>query len=148
LSLISHQDFKSREVYWFLFPIAGISMSLLFLKEASWYNYGLNVGVNLGVVIILITILYAYSKIKLKVNFWQEAFGLGDALFFIVFAISFPIVSFVVLFVAGLIFSLIMSLYFSKKKESYTIPLAGYMSLFLILVFITTWVYSFNLYLI
>lgn len=148
LTLIGFQDLKSRSVFWFLFPLVGICMAILFLKTTSYPVYGLNVGVNLGIVGFVLGILYTYTKLKLKLNFWKEAFGLGDALFFIAFAVSFPMVSFLVLFVGALLFSLVIGFFFQKQSKNYTVPLAGYMSLFLIVVFVGAWVYSFNLYLI
>jgi len=141
LSSISFQDIKSREVYWFLFPLVGVVMSTLFFKTTVWTVYTLNIGINIALVALIVGVLYAYTSVRLKVDFWREAFGLGDALFFLVFAIGFPIVSFIVLFVGSLFFSLLMGVYFRSKKENYTIPLAGYMSLFLAIVFIVAWGY-------
>jgi len=96
-------------------------MSTLFFKTTPWPVYGVNIGVNVGIVAFVIGIVYAYTAVRLKLNFWEEAFGLGDALFFLVFAISFPIASFIVLFVAGLFFSLVMGLYFRFKNKAFTI---------------------------
>jgi len=148
LSIISFQDIKSREVYGFLFPLAGLCMTTLFYNATLIPIYSLNIGVNIGIILFILGIVYAYTTLKLKLNFWKEAFGLGDALFFIAFAIGFPIVSFLVLFVVALLFSLSLGVFFRLKTTIYTVPLAGYMSVFLSIVFVVSWLYPFNLYLV
>lgn len=147
LILISFQDIKSRLVYWFFFPIVGISMSALFFQSVPAIVFIINIAVNSALIIMVISILYVYASIKLKVNFWKEAFGLGDALFFLAFAISFPVVSFLILFVGSLFFSLIIGIgNLLYKKTKMTIPLAGYMAMYLVIVFIGSWACNFNLY--
>lgn len=147
LIFISIQDIKSRLVYWFLFPTAAICMSTLFFTKVTAAIYFFNVVLNLSLIAIILIVLYVYASIKLRINFWKEAFGLGDALFFVAFALSFPTVSFIVLFVAGLIFSLLISFFVLRKDQKKTVPLAGFMAVYLLIVFLVAWSCSFNLYL-
>lgn len=131
---ICYQDVKQREVLWFLFPMVALSLGVLHYNQVMPTVFWIAVGMNMGCIGVIVLVLYAYAKWKLQVAFFQEAFGLGDLLFFIAFAIGFPTVTFVVLFVFALLFSLLLALFTSKNKPQYTIPLAGYMSFFLIVM--------------
>ncbi|WP_348712023.1 hypothetical protein [Tenacibaculum sp. 190524A05c] len=63
-----------------------------------------------------------------------EALGLGDILFFLVFAIGFPVETFLLLFITSLLFSLIIFISLKAKLRHKTVPLAGFQALFLFLI--------------
>lgn len=88
--------------------------------------------------IVLILVIYLYSKIKLKTSI-TETFGLGDGLLFFALVFTFSSVSFLTLFVFGLIFSLLVHLVFKNRFKFKTVPLAGYLSLFFAIVYISHW---------
>jgi hypothetical protein len=58
---------------------------------------------------------------------------------FFVLAFSFSSISFIILFVFGLIFSLVLHLLLKKKSKHSTVPLAGYLSLFFSIAYVSHW---------
>ena len=137
-ALILFQDIKERQVYWFLFPLIAIVSGILFYSSTLPELFIINVVVNLVMVIFLLTVVYSYSRFKLKTS-PKNVFGLGDALLFIGLAFSFASISYIVIFVFSLIFSLSIHLLLKQKGRESTIPLAGYMSLFFVLVYVSFW---------
>ena len=128
--LVFFQDSKDRNVYWFLYPIIGVLVLVLQVKEISIYPALINSVFNLSFVSVLLLVCYLYAKYKLKQPLLKEVFGLGDLLFFVCIAFSFSMVSFTILFVFALLFSLLLHLVLKHKQSEKTVPLAGYMSLF------------------
>ncbi|WP_299223275.1 hypothetical protein [uncultured Aquimarina sp.] len=103
---------------------------------------------NTGLILSILLVLYLYTLIRIKRPFFKEVFGIGDALFFLALAIAFPTITFIILFVFSLLFSLGIWLIAKNNTKYNTIPLAGYMSLFLILIFMGSWItHKINLYL-
>ncbi len=138
LLIVFWQDLKVREVYWFLFPIVAFtSGTLLFSKMFSELFY-ITLVINISFVLILILVIFIYSKIKLKSSI-EKVFGLGDGLIFLALAFTFSSVSFLILFIFGLIFSLILHLVLKNKSEYTSVPLAGYLSLFFSISYISHW---------
>lgn len=68
----------------------------------------------------------------------QQMIGLGDILLFLSLSFGFPTVNFLVILVGSLIFSLLAHLINREKRED-TVPLAGYSSLFLLLLMAVHW---------
>jgi hypothetical protein len=127
-AIVLYQDFKSRMVYWFLYPIIGILAFAIQSNAVPLSVAFVNFGFNLLFVIFLLAVTAVYIKFK-GLDF-KNTIGIGDVLFFVFIAASFSVVSFWVLFVFSLIFSLLLHLVLTSKKEPATVPLAGYMSLF------------------
>lgn len=127
-ALVLYQDFKSRLVYWFLYPIIGILAFTIQLHNLPLSIVLTNLGGNLIFVVLILAVSMMYVRFR-KLDF-KNTIGIGDVLFFLFIASTFSIVSFLVLFVFSLLFSLILHLVLSNKKEQSTVPLAGYMSLF------------------
>lgn len=149
LAWITYQDIKERHVFVFLFPLITVLLGFLHYTEVSKSNFVYAIGINFIMIAIIFLCSFLYAKLKMKVSFFKEAFGLGDLLFFVAFAIAFPTITFVIMFVFSLLFSLIMGIITKQKSKDQTIPLAGYMSLFLFLILTINWVSNgINLYLI
>lgn len=127
-ALVLYQDFKSRLVYWFLYPIIGILAFAIQLYNIPLFIAVTNLGINLLFISLILFISAVYIKFR-KLDF-KNTIGIGDILFFIFISGTFSTVSFLILFVFSLIFSLILHLVLNNKKEQITVPLAGYMSLF------------------
>lgn len=132
------QDVKFREVYAFLFPVAGLCFGILLKKNLTLNLFYCNTIINLAMVIALIFIVYLYSRYKLKTPI-TNTFGLGDAFMFLALAFSFATISFFILFVFGLIFSLVLHIITKHKIKQNTVPLAGYLALFFALVYMAHW---------
>jgi len=132
LGYITYQDLKERQVYVVLFPLLGGLMSLKHILNSFLDLFLYAVGINLMVIALMMLSIYLYSRFKFNQKLFN-VFGLGDLLFFICMALGFPSFNFIIIFVFSLIFSLLIHLVLRDKG---TVPLAGYMSLFLIVVYI------------
>lgn len=138
LLVVFLQDLKAREVYWFLFPVIAVCCAFLHYGEVGRVVFLTNVIINSIFIGILLLVVYIYSKFKLKTTM-KNTFGMGDTLLFLGLAFSFSSMSFLVLFVFALIFSLTLHLFLKKRSPHDTVPLAGYMSLFFMIAYVTHW---------
>jgi len=149
LGYISFQDLQDREVYWFLFPSLVMLFGCMHYTNVLPIHFMNATMINLIVVLSIVFMAYLYTKIMIKRPFFKEVFGFGDLLFFIALALAFPTATFIILFVFSLLFSLSIWLFVKKNATHNDPPLAGYMSIFLLLIFIGNWVTGIvNLYLI
>lgn len=141
LLIIFLQDLRDREVYAFLFPLLGILGSYLFFINSNFDYYLLSLGINILIIAIILLLNYLFSRFIMKKHFLREALGPGDILFFIAFALSFPTVTFINFFVFSILFTFVLHLALSKlvKDKNRDIPLAGYMSLFLMTAYSVSW---------
>ena len=135
---IAYQDIKPREVYWFLFPAVAIFGGLLFYAVDSVGLQGYSVLINLMVITMFLLIIHFYVKLKMGASL-ISVIGLGDVLLFIALGCSFTSMAFILTFVFSLIFALVLHLYLSKKQHFQTVPLAGYMSIFYAVIYLTFW---------
>lgn len=138
LGFIFYQDLKERQVYWFLFPLFGICSAVLFYNGTLPDLFYISVGMNFIFISLLLLIVFLYSKLKLKSNF-KDSFGLGDVLLFIGLIFSFSTISFLVIFVFSLLFALLLHLFIKQYTKNQSVPLAGYMSLFFALTYLSHW---------
>jgi hypothetical protein len=138
LLIVLWQDVKSREVYWFLFPIIGGCCGFLYFFNSMPELFLISLFMNLIFVSILLLVIYLYSKYKLKSSL-KTSIGSGDILLFLALCLSFSSVSFITCFVLSLTFSLVLHLFIQKRDSIKTVPLAGYMSLFFVLVYLGSW---------
>ncbi|WP_374175212.1 hypothetical protein [Flavobacterium tructae] len=139
-AVVLYQDFKSRLVYWFLYPVIGLLAFAIQLHNVPMIMAAYNLGVNLLLVSIILGISFLYVRFR-KLDF-GNSIGIGDLLFFIFISGTFSTVSFIVLFVFALLFSLVLHFILSSKKADKTVPLAGYMALFFGGVYAMTFWYN------
>ncbi len=148
LILILYQDIKQRQIWIILLPIFAITGGVLFYKSVVSELFYYSIPINLALVGILLLINYLFARFILKKSLFKEALGLGDLLFFIAFALSFPTLSFINFFVFSLLFSLVVhlvtSFFLNTRKHQNSIPLAGYMSFFLIGFYSCHWLGIYN----
>jgi hypothetical protein len=138
LIMVFYQDLKERQVYWFLFPIIAICSGVLLYNTMFIELFFTTIIINILFIIILLSVVFIYSKLKLKTQI-SNTFGLGDGLLFFTLAFTFSSVSFLILFVFGLVFSLLIHIAIKKKSEFTTVPLAGYLSLFFSIAYLSHW---------
>tara|TARA_R110000782_G_scaffold160725_1_gene252819 strand:+ start:1323 stop:1808 length:486 start_codon:yes stop_codon:yes gene_type:complete len=135
LGLIAFQDIRDQKVNWILFPITAILLFTIYQNNTTInlsYTY---LAMNILMVTSILGILFIYTKYIRGMEFLNVSFGLGDVLFFYAFALGFPTLTFLILFVCSIVFSLIITLFKTKEYNTTGIPLAGLMSLFLIVIF-------------
>ena len=138
LMTIFYQDIKERSVYWFLFLIVACTAGYLYFTKTFLELFGTTAAINLGIISVIFLVLHSYAKFKLKTTL-KSVFGLGDALFFLGLCIAFPVAAFIIFFVFSLVFSLVLHFVFKKRMRETSVPLAGYMSLFFIGVYLFHW---------
>jgi hypothetical protein len=136
--IVFFQDLKDRQVYWFLFPVIGGLCGFLFYKNTLFDLFLMSVLMNLFFITVLFIIVFLYATCKLKTSFFNTI-GLGDLILFIGLSLSFSTISFIVIFICALIFSLVIHLSMKKESIEATVPLAGYMSLFFLITYISHW---------
>lgn len=133
LLLVFYQDYKRRTIHVIL-PILIFSINIvinyLFLDISV-----IDVVYNIVFIAINIIGLVLYFSIKSKqlVNPIDSSIGIGDIVFLVAITPLFNLKSFVLFFILGLMFSLIVHFIYSVFKKTKNIPLAGYLSIFLIL---------------
>lgn len=143
-TFILYQDVKDRNVYWFLYPLIGIFCFILSSFEIGIKNTTTNTLINISIVLLILGISKIYVTIKIKKTFINEVIGLGDILFFVFISCSFATITFIILFTFSLIFSLLLYLILDKKQNK-TVPLAGYMSLFYLLIYTIVYLLNFKI---
>ena len=133
---------KDRRVWAFLFPLFGLFGSILFFQNTTVEFYLFSIVINVIIVIAIILVNYLFSKYVLKKKLLKEVLGLGDVLFFLGFSLSFPTISFINFFVFSIFFAFVFHLILKKinNTKHRTIPLAGSMSLFLIIIYFVNWI--------
>lgn len=135
LGFIAFQDFKERQVLWFFFPTSALFFALLHYTQAiSWKIFLYEVITNWLLITCIISILYVYTKLISKKKFMGHSIGLGDILFFYAFGTGFQTVTFIVLLACSILFSLFTFLILKNRLKLKTVPLAGFMGLFLMVV--------------
>jgi len=145
LFFVLYYDIKKRTIH-FILP-------LLIFFLATLINY-MSISLRLSDIVynisfVLINIfgvtLYFSLKAKALVNPVNDSIGLGDIVFFIAITPLFNLKTFILFFIIGLLFSLLIhgiALLFKKAK---TIPLAGYLSLFLVISLLMKNVFNINI---
>ena len=130
---IAYQDIKQRKVL--LLVLLGL-ISLVTFKAillAAYLEVALlECFINLVIISLMVLLLWIYFKLLRKKQL-TDVLGLGDILMFVVFAIAFSAVTFIIHLTLSFVFSLMFHLILKKhyKKEN-TVPLAGFMSIYLI----------------
>lgn len=137
---IAIQDIKQREVWNYHFILFGAIGTFLFFSDShSIEFYLLSILVN----VLLVILILLLTKISMKVIFKRDSnyLGLGDVFLFFAFAVSFPTMTFINFFVFAILFTFVLHLLVKKsyKPDHKTIPLAGFMSIFLLCMYIAYW---------
>lgn len=140
------QDYKSRSIHLFVFiGIAVLSTAIFLLEDILMWNV---IGLNALFVIVVMMLLFLYTSVKEAqfVNIFKQYFGLGDLLFFLVVTPLLSQRNFILFFITGLVLSGLVHWLLVSKKSGKTIPLAGYLSIYLILLRATDYCLVTNLF--
>jgi hypothetical protein len=82
--------------------------------------------------VLLGLFLYVSVKSRKLINPIDSFIGLGDIVFFVAILPLFYMTTYLVFFSTGMLFSIVCHLLFTKDKEAH-VPLAGYLSIYLLL---------------
>ncbi|AWX45723.1 hypothetical protein HME9304_02750 [Flagellimonas maritima] len=132
--IVAVQDFKDREVIWICFPIIGVLLACLHAHRLGFDHFVFFALNNIVLVSCVLALLWTITKFVFKKEFLNVSFGLGDMLFIYAFALGFPTVTFIILFVGSILFSLLAFIILKMFTQAKTVPLAGFMGIFLISV--------------
>ena len=135
---IAFQDFRERAVTWLFFPTLAILLTSQYLLTSTIDQYYPFILANLLLVSGILLILFLYTRYISKTKFLNVSIGLGDILFFYAFALGFPTLTFIVLFSGSILFSALCFFIYKKQGPIATVPLAGLMGCFLIVVFLAS----------
>ena len=130
--IVAFQDFRDREVMWVCFPAIALLLAGAHILQVGLEHFVFFAVSNILLISFVLFILWAITKYVLKRAFLDVSFGTGDMLFMYAFALGFPTVTFIVLFVASIFFSLLAFMLLKVFDKSGTVPLAGFMGIFLI----------------
>lgn len=132
LGIILYQDVKHRTL--------DIKFAIVLLLLCVGYNIVhpildyKNALLIIGFILVNILCVTVYFSIKHKqiINPIDSKIGLGDIVFFIIIAPLFHLKSYILFFITGLLFSLLVyAVVIRFREKQKTIPLAGYLSLYL-----------------
>lgn len=149
LLVVFYQDYKDQLVSWYLFPLIatafGINFYVMIGEHLSYFLY--SIAFNCCMVLLILLVLFLYSRLKMKMQFINITFGLGDILLLFAVAVGFPSYTFLILLSFSILFALICHFALKKRYTYRTIPLAGYLSLFFSVVLLVDYIpFSPNLY--
>lgn len=134
LLVVCFQDWKSRRIHLIL-PVLIFSLSF-FLVPLTAVILLKCIIYNITFFVITFSILVAYMSFKNKqfTNPFAHYFGLGDLLFYMAIAPLFLLKNYIVFFILSMIFAVLLQTFLQKRMLHNSVPLAGFASLFLLLV--------------
>lgn len=138
------QDFKTRQIWWFLPLILAVGGVVI-----NWNQLQVeNVLFGLAFLVLLILVLYAYILIRYKsTKLFAEYFGIGDLLILIALVPFFEFRHFVFFFTLATLFSVLGHLLMNWFKKQESIPYAGYLSIFLLVHLLAVRLLDLNIFL-
>ncbi len=151
LSVIVYQDFKNRAISWILIPFLCAVGLFNGWFTIGWSTFIAYLSINLSIVFINlfgVTLFISLKDKKFK-NIIDSYLGLGDILFFVVLTTIFSPINFVVFFLGSMLLctTIYGSIQLANKQKQRLIPLAGAMSVILIITLVVQLVIpSFNFY--
>lgn len=137
-AIIFYQDWKSRSVQWFLFPLLSfVGIGFYWTKKYIGKVTLINISINFSFLFCQLFILWLvfYIKNKRDTRLFSKI-GLGDVLFLSCTTSFFSPFNFFAFYILSLVFSLIcfLMLQYRRSVNYSSVPLAGYQSIFLTLV--------------
>lgn len=139
LTIISYQDFRERSISLLLFPLLAGSLIIYSWRFTDFSCHISYILWNLIFISSELLVLYTYFRIRSNGNcsLFKSWIGGGDVLFFISISILFSPVNFLCFIIIGMFFGLIgFFILRYMKRDIQTIPLAGVLSIELIIILI------------
>jgi len=145
--VIIYQDLKNRLISWFLLPLLLVAL-MLTANINRWEDFLINTSLNFSFLIVQYILLkiYFYVKERRTIIIIDKLIGKGDVYFIITLIFGFSIINYILVVIGGLIFSLVVFLIYSSihKHNQNTVPLAGLLSIFLLMIKTTGYIYDYN----
>ena len=132
LGIIFYEDLRYRGVKWYYFPALLSLMVWRFVESEANLVF---IVVNVSFVMSQLTVVALYFFLRYgNVKIFDRYIGWGDLLLWAVLIFAFSPLNFVLFFILSALFSL-LCYYLFIRGENKSIPLAGFQSLFLLLIF-------------
>ncbi|WP_159025801.1 hypothetical protein [Aquimarina sp. Aq78] len=142
--MMLYQDVKYRHIHIGL-PILVFAVSMYMNKDVLILFDSLKSLLFIGINFISIAAYFSIKQSKIQ-NPFKQYIGIGDLVFLIAVIPLFSFRNYMLFFISGMILSLILYAIFQNKSEQNTIPLAGYLSLYIIIVMIPNLFLSTNIF--
>ncbi|GGX27281.1 hypothetical protein [Aquimarina muelleri] len=139
-----YQDITSRHIH-IVLPILIFGISFYLNMDVIDYLDIIKSTSFLVINFIVITVYFTIKKTKL-LNPFKHYIGIGDLLFLIGVTPMFSFRNYVLFFITGMLFTLIIYAIFKKKYKQDTIPLAGYLSIFALILIVVDFSFPINLF--
>lgn len=146
LGFIIYQDIKYRYIH--------VGLPILIFGIVFYLNFQIIIFSELiksllflGINFIVITAYFSVKNFKI-INPFKHYVGIGDLVLLIGIIPLFPFRNYILFFITGMLFSLIMYAFFNKKYVQKTIPLAGYLSLYTMILIILKMFLAINLFIV
>jgi len=125
------QDIKDRGIH--VLVLICIGLLTIVLNYKLNYNWS-DIGYSVLFLSVNISILFIFLSVKNKkmINLFENYLGMGDVVFFLAVIPLFSFRNFILYFIVGMFISMFFHLVFNKFQNYDTIPLAGYLSIFLV----------------
>ncbi len=133
LVLIILQDLKYRAIH-FTLPIGVFIVSIINSLDSIFLIDDIIQSSVFLITTILGLVAYVSIKKQKIINPINKSIGLGDILFFIAIIPMLSSRSYILFFISGMLFSIITHLIIKFFRELETIPLAGLLSLYLLIL--------------
>ena len=150
LLILIYQDIKNRKIFFGLsisFPFVFLVAQKDFIFNKS-YLFDVLFNVSFIIFQLVIVSIYFFFKEKKIFNPIDSKLGLGDIIFLFSTTFIFSRINFILFIISGLLFSIILFLLckFIQKRISQTIPLVGFMSIYLIIIYISSFIIKFSFF--
>jgi hypothetical protein len=134
LVIVFIQDWKFRKIHVVL-PLVIFVVSF-FIIPIKKYDLLEIVLFNTGFFLITLSILTFYMSLKSKkfLNPFLYYFGLGDLLLYTAITPFFLLKNYILFFILSLLFAIVLQFGLKKFIKEETVPLAGFTSLFLLII--------------
>ncbi|WP_205511085.1 hypothetical protein [Longitalea arenae] len=138
--LVFYQDLSSRSVLWYLFPLTAVLGFInSHLQTGSWKETLAYIFINSVFVLLQFVLLKLYFSLKnrdVTSKLINGKIGLGDLLFLLAACFFFSPFNFLLFYCSSLLFAISFHWLFNKVFKTNalaaTVPLAGWMAIFLI----------------
>lgn len=129
---ILYQDYTSRQAHLIaLLLFCFLTAVLQFKQHLFWQTFLVESIANLLITLLMLAGVSIYLRVVKKIDF-KESIGLGDLIVFVAFITAYDISTFVIHFCFGLLASLFIHVLIKKHYKKFkTVPLAGYMAVYL-----------------
>lgn len=149
LFMIFIQDYKDRAVHLFYFITTFALAVVIAVYQKQVLNQIIYSVVFLFLNFLCLKLYFKLKKVALPKDLSFGGLAIGDVVFLIVIIPLFDFYNYLIFFVSGMLFSLILhfSVKLFKKEENQTVPLAGYLALYLLIIIVITSFFKTEIYL-